>query len=238
MFSCLILILLILIHSVSLFLKKLIFVLESFLQSRLHPPSSLLPLQFPMPFPPTQSPRGFPHPHQSSLLPGASSLSRVRCIFSHWGKTRKSSAVSVCLGPHMLWCMLPDWWHQVWEISRVQVNLDSWFSHGAALLLWTLSFCLLVVCKYLHLTLSAACWASQRAAMLCSCLQAHYNYFLPLWFMGIELKCQTWAAKIFTYWFFLMVSNQYFSNHIKSIKYMMSFEYVLWIGDAKEAWQL
>ena len=37
------------------------------------------------------------------------------------------------------------------------------------------SFCPLVGCKYLHLTLSTACWASQRAAMLGSCLQSHHS---------------------------------------------------------------
>lgn len=36
--------------------------------------------------------RGCPPPCQTSLLPGSSSPSRVRCIFSHWGRTRKSSA--------------------------------------------------------------------------------------------------------------------------------------------------
>jgi hypothetical protein len=32
------------------------------------------------------------------------------------------------------------------------------------------SFCLFVGCKNLHLTLSAACWAFQKAVMLGSCL--------------------------------------------------------------------
>ena len=36
-----------------------------------------------------------PPPHQASPLPGASSLSRVRCIFSHWGQARQFSAVYV-----------------------------------------------------------------------------------------------------------------------------------------------
>ena len=35
-----------------------------------------------------------PHPlYQTFPLPGASNFSRVRCIFSHWGQTRQSSAV-------------------------------------------------------------------------------------------------------------------------------------------------
>jgi hypothetical protein len=37
-----------------------------------------------------------PPPYQTSPLPGASSLSRVRCIFFHWGRSgRQSSAVYV-----------------------------------------------------------------------------------------------------------------------------------------------
>jgi hypothetical protein len=46
----------------------------------------------------------FPHPHrpptshQGSPLPRATSLSRVKCFFSHCGQTRQSSAVYV-LGP-------------------------------------------------------------------------------------------------------------------------------------------
>jgi hypothetical protein len=34
-------------------------------------------------------------PRQASLFSGASSLSRVRCIFSHWGQTRPCSAIYV-----------------------------------------------------------------------------------------------------------------------------------------------
>lgn len=33
--------------------------------------------------------------HQASLLPGVSSLVRVKCTFSHWGQTQQSSAVCV-----------------------------------------------------------------------------------------------------------------------------------------------
>lgn len=40
--------------------------------------------------PPSTSPRWWPHappapPHEPTLLPGTSSLLRVRCVFSHWG---------------------------------------------------------------------------------------------------------------------------------------------------------
>jgi hypothetical protein len=72
------------------------------------------PVIFPLPVCPLSSPHSKPPPpssypnsfskrmslpplpsHQTSPLPGASSLSRVRCIFSHWGQTRESSAVYV-----------------------------------------------------------------------------------------------------------------------------------------------
>jgi hypothetical protein len=41
--------------------------------------------------------KGCPHPtsHQTSPLPGASSLWSIRCGFSHWGQTRQSSVVHV-----------------------------------------------------------------------------------------------------------------------------------------------
>jgi hypothetical protein len=39
------------------------------------------------------SPPPTPPPWQASPLPGASSLSRVMCIYSHWGQTWQSSAV-------------------------------------------------------------------------------------------------------------------------------------------------
>jgi hypothetical protein len=45
--------------------------------------------------------------HQSSPFPGPSSLSRMRCIFSHWGQTRQTSAVYMCVGPQTSPCMLP-----------------------------------------------------------------------------------------------------------------------------------
>jgi hypothetical protein len=36
-----------------------------------------------------------PTTHQASPFPGASSLLRVRCIFSYWGETRQASGVYV-----------------------------------------------------------------------------------------------------------------------------------------------
>ena len=70
------------------------------------------------------------------------------------------------------------------DISGVQVIWDCWSSYWFALLL---SFFLLfpnstpqaevhwLGVSYLHLTLSAACWASRRTAMLGSCLWAHHS---------------------------------------------------------------
>jgi hypothetical protein len=83
----------------------------------------------------------------------------------------------MCWGPHISWCMLPGWWSSVWEISGVQLNWNCWSSYRVALLLSFFqfppnsttgisSFCPLVGCKYLHLTLSAACWVFWRAVMI------------------------------------------------------------------------
>jgi hypothetical protein len=52
-------------------------------------------------------------PHACRSLTGASILSRVRYIFSHWGQTRQSSAVYVPGSSKEL----PGWWHIIWEIS-------------------------------------------------------------------------------------------------------------------------
>jgi hypothetical protein len=116
--------------------------------------------------------------HLTSKLSGASSLLRVTCINSEWTQTQTSSLLlDVCWGPHISWCMLPGWWSSVWEISGVQINWDCWFYYRVFLLLsffqlFPISttgvsyFCQLVWCKYLHLTLSAACWVFWRAMMI------------------------------------------------------------------------
>jgi hypothetical protein len=75
------------------------------------------------------------HPHhQASPFPGTSSLSRVRCIFSHWGQTRHSSAVYVSEASsyQLVWCMLPGWCVSVQEILA---RWDCWSSYGVTLLL-------------------------------------------------------------------------------------------------------
>jgi hypothetical protein len=83
----------------------------------------------------------------------------------------------MCWGPHMSWFMLPGWWSCFWEILEVQVSWDWWSSYRVALLLTFFqfspnsttvitSFCPLVGCKYLHLTLSAAYCFFWRAVMI------------------------------------------------------------------------
>jgi hypothetical protein len=64
-------------------------------------PHSVYPPTVPHRTPSPLSPRGylhFPPSHQTSPLPGAPSLLRVRCIFSYWVQTQQSSVV-YALGP-------------------------------------------------------------------------------------------------------------------------------------------
>ena len=62
-------------------------------------------------------PRPQPLHHQTSPLPGTSSLMRVKCIFSTESKLR--SPLIYILGAHISSYMLPSWWSSVWEISGV-----------------------------------------------------------------------------------------------------------------------
>ena len=110
-------------------------------------------------------------------------------------------------GPHISWCMQLVWWSSAWETSGVQVNWDCWSSYKVALLLSFFQlfpnsatglscFCPLVWCKYLHLTLSAACWVFRSAVMLGPFLWALQNLrdsvrpwdlplsWIPLWACG------------------------------------------------------
>jgi hypothetical protein len=84
----------------------------------------------------------------------------------------------MCWGPLISWCMHPGWCLSVWEILGVQVCWDCWSSYRVAFPLsvfqlfpnsttGTTSFCPLVGCKYLHLTLSAACWTFWGAVPVC-----------------------------------------------------------------------
>jgi hypothetical protein len=64
------------------------------------PPSVCLPT-----VPRSTSLRGCPHPsppHQNPLLPRSSRLSRISCVFTHWGQTRYYSAVYVQEGTYQL----------------------------------------------------------------------------------------------------------------------------------------
>ena len=68
-----------------------------------------------------------------------------------------SPLLCTCWGPRSSWYMLPGWWFSVWEISGVQVTLLLSFQLSPNSTTGVSSFCPLVGCKYLHLTLSAAC---------------------------------------------------------------------------------
>jgi hypothetical protein len=135
-----------------------------------------LPLSSPLPVFTRMSPQPIIHPTRplNSLGTlvfwglGASSLPEPR---------PSSPLLYMCWGPHISWCMLPNWWSSVWEISGVQVNWDCWSSYKVTLLLSCFqhfpnsitgvsSICPLVGCKYLHLTLLAACWVFQSVIMI------------------------------------------------------------------------
>jgi hypothetical protein len=104
---------------------------NTFSESSFHVPLGLPP-DLSHPIPPPLSPRGCPHPpspsHQTSLLFETSSLSRDRCIFSHWGQTRQSW-LYLCGVPHISCCMLPGWRLSIWEILGVKIRWDCWCCH-------------------------------------------------------------------------------------------------------------
>jgi hypothetical protein len=112
----------------------------------------------------------------------------------------------MCWGPHIRWCMLPGWWSSVWEISGVQVNWDCWSSYRDALLVSffqlfpnsTTGFSNLyplVGYKYLHLTLSAACWVFQKAVMIDLFLWVLHSLSNSVRPWGLYLSCiPLWAC--------------------------------------------
>jgi hypothetical protein len=117
-----------------------------------------------------------PIPHLTSKLSGASSLLRVKCIISEWTQTQKSSTICIlgasCQQEYAV-CLVV----QCWEISGVQINWDCCSTYRFSLLLsffqsfpnstiGVSSFCPLIGYKYLHLTLSAACWVFQRVVRI------------------------------------------------------------------------
>ena len=82
-----------------------------------------------------------------------------------------------CWGPHISWYVLSVWWPSVWERSQGSRLIEiagppSGLPSSQLLSAFPSSttgvsnFCPLVVCKYLHLTLSAACWVFQWAVMI------------------------------------------------------------------------
>jgi hypothetical protein len=146
----------------------------------------LFHISYPLP----SSIRGYPHPHtptwprlphslglQVSWVLDASSLTESR---------PRSPLLYMCWEPHISWYMLPGRWLSVWGLSGIQVRWDCWSSSRIALLLiffqhfpnsttGVTSFCPLVGCKHLHLTLTAACWVFQRTVTIGPFLWAHHS---------------------------------------------------------------
>ena len=71
----------------------------------------------------TAHPPTYPHPSlpNTSLFPGASSLSTVLGIFSPSEARKDSQLLYMCLGPWISPHMLFDWWLRLWELPGVQV---------------------------------------------------------------------------------------------------------------------
>jgi hypothetical protein len=73
-------------------------------------------------------------PHQTSKPVGASSLLRVRYIFTDWTQTLQSSTLYELVVSYPL-VYAAGWWCRFWEISEVQVNWYCWSSYWVTLLL-------------------------------------------------------------------------------------------------------
>jgi hypothetical protein len=123
-------------------------------------------------YPPAPTPQTFP-------LPGASSLLRVRFIISDWTWTQQSSAAYVLGASYQLvyatWLVVQCLRNLSGEGTRLietagpPTRSPSSSASSSFYLIQrqgVTSFCPLVGCKYLHLTLSAACWVFQRAVMI------------------------------------------------------------------------
>jgi hypothetical protein len=87
-------------------------------------PNYLSPRESPYHPAPTQPDLNFLRPPVSWGL-GASSLTEPRPSIP---------LLYMCWGPHISWCMLSVWWSSVWEILRIQVNWNCWYSYRVALL--------------------------------------------------------------------------------------------------------
>ena len=142
-------------------------------------------------------------PYQTSSIPEASNLLSIKCIFSDHAQT-SSSLLYMCWGPFISWCMLPGWWASVCEISYAQVRWDCWSCYRVTLLLSVFqlfpnstiavsSFCPLVGCKYLNLTLSSASWLCWRTAMI-DLFCEHSIASVIVW----DLRSSPWSG--FQFW--------------------------------------
>ena len=114
----------------------------------------------------------------------------------------------MCLGHHVSWYILPGWWLSVREVLEIQVKWDCRSSYRVALLLsffqlfphWNRgisSFCPLVGCKYLHLTLPAAFWVIRSTVMLGPILWALHSLSSSVRPWGLS---QSWAPPWSFHW--------------------------------------
>jgi hypothetical protein len=133
-----------------------------------------IPFLFPNPHPLPSTPPLYPTLPLNILGLLVSWGLRVSSLIKH---RPSSPLLYMYWGPHICWCMLPVWWSSVWEISGFQIDWDCWFTYRIALLLSFFqlfpnsttgvnSFCPLVGCKYLHLTLLTSCWVFWSTVML------------------------------------------------------------------------
>jgi hypothetical protein len=136
--------------------------------------------------------------HQTSPLSGVSRPLRDRYIFSDWTQTRESSAVHLFGG----FISAGVCWLVGGPVSeRSQQYRLIYTAHcpptgspfSSASFSFSLiqpprvsSFCPLVGCKYLHLTLSAVCWVFQRTVMMGPFFVALSNSVRP-WRSPLEL---------------------------------------------------
>ena len=147
----------------------------------------------------------------------------------------------MCWGPYISWCMLPGWWFNVWETwgGGFQVNWDCWPFYMVTLLLSFFQlfpnsttgvsrFCSLVGCKYLHLSLSAACWVFREAVMVVPLLWAHHSLSNSVRSWGLPLSwIQIWACCQFS---FSSGSSPFLSLYV-----LISRTRTLWVLQANSA---
>jgi hypothetical protein len=97
-----------------------------------------------------------------------------------------SPVLHMCRGPWTSPWMLFGWWLRFWKLPGVCINWHIWPSYGVAIpfssfnpssnsSIWVPDLSPTPDCVYLHLAQSAVARASQRTAMLGSCLQAQQH---------------------------------------------------------------